>query len=219
MASSLLTRTWVKMCYYLRGLPPHQALVRILIDGCAKLGVRIEPFYLVVEGMAHGQLPALDLHASDYGVRFLTVYDMPALASIPGRLPTEADLQQRLQEGKRCLGITHRETIVAFTWCDLEACCFETYPIFSLKNNEAYLFDAYTVATARGSGLAPFMRYRLYEELALLGKERCYSLTVLFNTPAARFKAKLGARILELHVLIELFSRWRIHRVLHRYRS
>ena len=155
----------------------------------------------------------------DYEVKFLTADDMPALATIPGRLPTEDDLQQRLREGKRCLGIRHQGAPVVFIWCDIDTCGFEEYPLFRLQANEAYLFDAYTVETARGGGLAPFMRYRLYEELARLGRERYYSITVFFNTPAARFKAKLGARILELRVLVELFRRWRVHRVLRRYRS
>jgi len=219
MENSLLIRTWVKIRYYIRGLLPHQALLRVLIDGCAKLGVRIEPFHVVVEGLAFGRPPSVESLMDNYEVKFLTADDMPALATIPGRLPAEDDLQQRLREGKRCLGIMHQETPVAFTWCDIDACHFEEYPLFRLQANEAYLFDAYTVETARGGGLAPFMRYRLYEELARLGRERCYSITVLFNTPAARFKAKLGARIIELHVMIELFKWWRIHRVLCRYQS
>jgi|SRR5581483_2980419 len=217
VASSPFTRTWLKIRYYARGLPPHQALLRILIDACAKLGVRVEPFHLVVEGLGHGRPPALASCASDYEVKFLTADDMPVLANIPGRLPTEVELRQRLREGKRCLGILRQGLLVAFTWCDLDTCCFETIPVFALKGNEAYLFDAYTRETARGGGLAPFMRYRLYEELAKLGRDRCYSITVLFNAPAARFKAKLGARVVELHLLIELFRRWRIRWVLHRY--
>ncbi len=59
MENLLLTRTWIKIRYYMRGLPPHQALLRVLIDGCAKLGVRIEPFHVVVEGLALGRPPQL----------------------------------------------------------------------------------------------------------------------------------------------------------------
>jgi GNAT superfamily N-acetyltransferase len=219
MGSSLLARTAAKIRYYRQGLPWHYAVLRIVIDTLAQFGVRIELFHLVLEGLSLADAADQERLSQDIEVRFLTADEMAALAAIPGRQPTEANLRQRLQEGKLCLGLCQQGAPVAFTWCDLEACCFEGYPLFQLRVNEAYLFDAYTRETARGNGLAPVMRYRLYKELARLGKTRCYSLTVLFNAPAARFKAKLGARILELHVLIEVCKRWRLHRVLRRYES
>jgi GNAT superfamily N-acetyltransferase len=90
--------------------------------------------------------------------------------------------------------------------------------LFRLQANEAYIFDTYTVEKARGKGLASHLRPHLYEELANLGRDRIYSITVLFNRPASRLKAKLGAQIIELRVLIELCHRWRFHRVLRRYK-
>jgi GNAT superfamily N-acetyltransferase len=209
----------MRVRYYVKGLPLHLALVRILIDGFAKLGLRIEPFHLTEENLSKGRSPMRKGAGDAYQVGFLQPSDMPSLAAIPGRAPTEADLQKRLRDGHLCLGIRQEGEIVGFTWADLEAVRFEDYPLFRLQANEAYLFDAYTVEAARGSGLAPHMRYRLYEELAKLGRNRCYSITVLFNKPASRFKAKLGAQVLELNVLIEVFRRWRIHRTLRRYQQ
>ncbi|MGE0826707.1 MAG: hypothetical protein AB7G75_25885 [Candidatus Binatia bacterium] len=219
MPSSLWTRTWTKVRYYRRGLSPFEFALRLLIDSIAKLGVRIELFHLVREGLAVAPALPERFFADKYEVAFLQPQDMSALAGIPGRRPTTEDLRQRLQDGKHCLAITRRGEIHAFTWCDLSTCRFEDFPLFSLQANEAYIFDAYTVETTRGQGLAPFMRYRLYEELAKLGRDRCYSITVLFNTPAARFKAKLGAQIVALHVFIELFTRWRWHRIVWRARE
>jgi hypothetical protein len=207
----------MKVRYYVKGLPLHLALLRILIDGFAKLGLRIEPFHLVLEGRSQCRFAREETTTHPYDVSFLQPSDMPFLAAIPGRSPTEAELRKRISDGEKCLGIRQQGEIVAFTWADLEAVRFEEYPLFRLQENEAYLFDAYTVKTARGSGLAPHMRYRLYEELAKLGRDRCYSITVLFNKPASRFKAKLGAQIIELHLLIELCKQWRFHRVLRRY--
>lgn len=217
MASALFARTWAKVRYYRRGLSLHLALLRVTIDVLAKLGARIEFFHLVLEGLALSNAASQSPLVSGVEVRFLTANEMPILATLPGRLPSQSDLQRRLQEGKRCLGVWQRETLLAFTWCDLNVCCFEEYPLFRLQANEAYLFDAYTLETARGSGIAPFMRQHMYEELAKLGRDTCFSVTVLFNIPAARFKAKLGARIIELHLLIEIFKHWRWHRVLRRY--
>ncbi|MBM4258249.1 MAG: hypothetical protein FJ147_20430 [Deltaproteobacteria bacterium] len=217
MGNPLLRRTRAKVHYYMQGLPLHQAFLRILIDTVAKLGVRIEPFHLVREGLAARQRPSTMALTDEDQVRFLVAEDMPALAAIPGRPPTITDLQQRLRQGNHCLGILRQGTPFAFTWCDLSLCRFEDYPLFHLQANEAYLFDAFTVEAMRGSGLAPVMRQRMYEELAKLGKDTCYSTTVLFNVPAARFKAKLGARVIELHLLVEICKRWRWHRVLRQY--
>lgn len=55
------------------------------------------------------------------------------------------------------------------------------------------------------------MRYRFYEELARLGRTRCYSITICFNAPATRFKEKLGAHVLELRLFVELLNRRRFY--------
>lgn len=217
MPGSLLTRSWLKIRYYHKGLPWYGLVLRVLIDGLSKLGLRIEPYYLMLEGVPAGGLPHLESGLNDYTLGFLEPQDMKALAAIPGRVFSEKELLRRLQEGNRCLGVTYHCEIVAFTWCDLEDCAFEQHRLFSLQENEAYLFDAYTVESFRGRDIAPSMRYRCYQELAKLGRERCYSITVMLNTPAANFKKKLGAQVLELDVFVELLRKWRFHYPLKRY--
>lgn len=218
MPDSLLTRSWLRIRYYRKGLPWYGLVLRVLIDGLAKLGFRIEPYYLMLEGVPAGGLPHLESGFSDYALGFLGPQDMKALAAIPGRVFSEEELLRRLQEGKLCLGVTYRGEIVAFTWCNLEDCTFEQHRLFLLRENEAYLFDAYTVESFRGKDIAPSMRYRCYQELAKLGKEKCYSITVVFNVPATNFKKKLGAQVLELDVFVELLRKWRFYYSLKRYR-
>lgn len=217
LKDSLLHRIRLKLRYYSQGLKPHQALLQFLSDVSAKFGVRIEVLYLVLEGLGLANPPAPP--AGEYEFRFLTEQDMPEVAAIPGRQLTEEYFQKLLKDGKRCLGIFREGKIVAFTWFDLQNAHIGNGAVFGLKEDEAYLFDAFTAESARGSGLAPYVRYRTYEELAKLGRRRCYSLTSVLNAPSTRFKARLGARILELHFLIGLFGRWRFYRVLKRYES
>ena len=100
---------------------------------------------------------------------------------------------------------------MAFTWCNLTQCLSEGYS-FPLNDEEAYLFDAYTASDLRGQGLAPALRYRLYEELARLGRTKLYSISERFNTPAIRFKLKLGAKLLKSDWYVTLFKKWHFGR-------
>lgn len=217
MADSLLNRTWVRIRYYRAGLPWYGFVLRMVIDCLATLGLRIEPFHLFVEVVGSARPPHLESGFENYEIGFLEASDMGAIARIPGRNYSEDELLRQLKEGKRCLGIRYRGEIVAFTWFNLKECTFERQGLFPLRENEAHLFDAYTTESFRGKNLAPYIRYRCYEELAKLGRERCYSVTVVFNTPAVRFKQKLGARVLELRVFVELLKRWHFHARLKRY--
>ncbi len=117
----------------------------------------------------------------------------------------------RLDQGDLCLAVEDGNQIVAFTWCNLTWCDFSGYR-FRLADDEAYLYDAHTAAAYRGMGVAPFIRYRLYEELARVGRLRLYSFTERFNRAAIRFKQKLNSRIVDSGLYIQLFGRWSVSR-------
>lgn len=217
MTDSLLTRTWLKIRYYTSGVPWYGVVLRVLIDTVSKLGIRIDPYQLFLEGLENARVPNPPIGLDGHDIDFLEASDMRSIACIPGRNFSEQDLLRRLENGMRCLGVKYRGEIVAFTWCDLKECVIEKHRLFTLRADEACLFDAYTIESLRGRDLAPYMRYRCYEELAKLGRDRCYSVTVVFNTPAVRFKQKLGAQVLELGVFVELLRCWRFHTRLKRY--
>jgi len=185
---SYLAYLWDKVRYN----PPP----RIFIDGLDKLGIEIKLFYLVQEGIpvsaARQQWDTL----GEYEVVFLGVEGMSEIARFPYRPFSYGELQSRLKDGKLCLGARRDGQLAAFTWCDLTCCDFKGYR-FPLNDDEAYLFDAYTASQSRGQGLAPALRYRLYEELARMGRTKLYSITDRFNRPALRFKLKLGGQVLK----------------------
>ncbi len=83
--------------------------------------------------------------------------------------------------------------------------------------NEAYLFDAFTLREYRGHNIAPFMRYSCYQELSKMGYNTFYSYSDYFNVPAIRFKAKLAARLLRLCLYIRLFNTFSGHWQLKKY--
>ena len=208
---TISSRIRSRIRYYRRNVPLSGLGPQLLFDVLAKAGILIHPYHVVAEslGQVRARPPAEKF--AEYEVGFLGPSEMPAIAALPGRTLSLEDLLSRLQVGKRCLGVKNRGEVVAFTWCSLTEGTIGSYRVFSLQEHEAYLFDAYTVEQFRGVGIAPYLRYRCYEELAKLGRLRCYSMTAVWNSSAARFKRKLGAQIVELGVLVSLFRRWRFH--------
>src|SRR6266550_844762 len=194
MPDSLVRRCRLRIRYYKLGVPWYGVVLRILIDNVSKLGLRIEPYHLFLEGLGSPRAPIVPAAGAGYEIGFLDAGDIREIARMPGRNLSEDDLLSRFQKGMLCLGVKQSGAIVAFTWCNLDECAIEKHRLFTLRADEASLFDAYTIESFRGRELAPYMRYRCYEELAKLGRHRCYSVTVVLNTPAVRFKRKLGAQ-------------------------
>lgn len=216
VADSLLNRTVQRIRYYRAGVPWYGQLLRLTIECLATLGLRIEPLHLFIEAGHSRQPPPLKGRVEDFAIEFLQASDMAALASIPGRNFSDEQLLLRLEEGKRCLGIRYRDQIVAFIWFNVNECTVENYTLFRLREHEAHLFDAYTTEAFRGRNLAPILRLRCCEELARLGRTRCYSVTAAFNTPSLRVKQKLGVQTMVPIIYVELLKRWRFHVLLRR---
>ena len=190
--------------------------LRLVIDGLWKLGISLRPLYLFREGLSDEGAPELEDGFEEYELGFLGAQDMAVIADIPFRNTSLAQLNSRLREGNKCLGMKYQGEWVAFTWCDFDTCSFDGFR-FHLSEDEAYLFDMYTLASHRGRGIGPYLRYQIYRELDVLGKKNLYSISDCFNTPALKFKMKLDARIIELGLLVELFGKWRFARTLRKY--
>lgn len=192
-------------------------LMKTIFSVLREVGFIIEPYYIILEGLFNRSLPQLETELKEYAVGFLGSEDMKAISvsSIPDRNTTEEFLLNRLKRGDRCFGAKHRGNVAAFTWYGEKQCNFHGR-IYPLKENEAALFDAYTLKSYRGKGIAPYIRYHLYKELNNLGKDVLYSDSDFFNTPSIRFKTKLNAKLLELRLHIG-FKRWHFHPKLRKY--
>jgi GNAT superfamily N-acetyltransferase len=206
-----------KMDYlrYVRSRIRHDPFVLVILDGLAKIGIEIQPYYLVVEGLFDKSIPHLETGFDEYELAFLGSKDMKAISAIPYRVFSEEQLLTRLKEGKMCFGAKHRGDIAAFTWCDLDECHYKGYR-FPLKQDQAYLFDAYTLDSFRGKGIAPYVRYQLYKELAKAGRKTLYSISDRFNVSSIRFKKKLNANFVGRGLCVVLFRKWRFSSQLRR---
>jgi GNAT superfamily N-acetyltransferase len=186
----------------------HEPPAQLLLDGLGRLGVSIQPFYLFEETLPADGPPVVDEALRSAVVRQLGPDDMQGVALVPWRGLTEEFFLARLRKGDGCLGMFDGGRLAAFTWYDPKECNYEGWR-FPLQEDEAYLFDSFTLAPWRGKGAAPYLRHRVYQILAEDGRTRFYSLSIRTNKAAIGFKEKLGASIVGRGWVVELFGRWR----------
>jgi len=183
-------------------------VMQSILNQFEKIGFRIEPFLLYQEGVFSNYPEGWEDSFTDYEIGFLGPEDMKVIGAIPGRAYfNEERLFARLEEGKKCLGLKCNGDIAAFSWCDFESCHSKLYE-FPLKKYEVYLFDAYTLEAFRGKKIAPYLRFKCYQELQNLGYSKIYSYSLLFNKPAIKFKQKLNARPLSLGIKVTIRKKW-----------
>jgi ribosomal protein S18 acetylase RimI-like enzyme len=183
-------------------------MMKVVLDRFAMMGLQILPFYLVEERLSEEVAPAFEKGFEDLEIVPLGPEEMETVARVRDHEFSREELLERLKRGNQCLGVKQDGALAAFTWADLSECTSEWWR-FPLKDNEAYLFDAYTLEAFRGRGIAPYMRYACYMALNRMGRDRFYSVSEVFNAPSLRFKERLRARLLSLWVSVQLFRRYR----------
>lgn len=198
MAAYRLRNFWVAMRSW--------SILRPLYALQKKLGLYVKAYYVVLEGRRTISSQPMNPQSGSYKMLSFDDHDMKLMASIPDRDFSEESLITRLKEGKRCFGIKCKGQIAAFTWVDFREFGFSASRSL-LNENEAYLFDAYTLPAFRGKGLAPFVRSYAYGQLEDMGIKTFYSITDFFNVTAMRFKEKLGAKAMEMRLLFLIFNR------------
>jgi hypothetical protein len=178
-----------------------------IFDRLADIGLEIIPYYLVQEGLFDKEKVNSKPELSTGIPCFLEPSDMKAISAQTEVKYSEEIFLNRMENGSRCFGMKHNNDIVAYLWCNLRECHSKLLP-FQLKNDEAYLFDARTFEPYRGKTLGPYLRYKLYKRLIQMGRTKFFSITLLFNTPAIKFKKKLKAKPVRFYLYIELFRKY-----------
>lgn len=171
-----------------------------------RIGIEFSPFYLFLEGAGFSIIPEIKEKDLVYTVGLLEPGDMKMIGTVQKGLSDEK-LTKLLEEGAKCIAIKDKGEIVAFTWISFDEVLFYS-TVMKLKNDEAYLWNMYTIESHRGKNLAPYLRYKSYEILKDLGRVRLYSASDFFNSPAVRFKEKLNAKKLKLILFIKIFKRF-----------
>jgi len=169
-----------------------------------RAGIRIVPFVTVLEGQSRIDPSLLN---DNFEFCALTQDHIGDLIQLEPKDYTEDKLNNWFDAEKICFGLRDGNRLVAKMWCDLENMFWE--PAFrKLKQEEAYLFAAYSDPEYRGQNLAPTLRSACYNALRDMGTSTFYSHSEYFNLPARRFKQKLGGIEKDLQIEFKLFKRW-----------
>jgi len=183
---------------------------RLVMDALVKMGIRISPFYFVIEGLSR-LIPEFESDKfCNFRIDYLTEKDIKQIASDFQEREgiSEEKLLKRFRRGAKCLGAKKDGKIAAYTWLNTDECEFSGYP-FLLNEDEAYLFDAYTLIQYRGEKIAQYLRYQCYKELKKLGKTKLYSISEVFNKQSINFKKRLNARFIFFGFYICIFRKWK----------
>ena len=171
------------------------------------IGIKIRPYYLTEEFPLDETDLSLNPKLEPMVAGFLSSSEIKEICAHPETAELKEETEKILEDGCLCFGLKYNNEIVAYTWCDL-CKCHDRMLLFLLKEDEVYLFKAYTYEAYRGKNLAPFLRLQLYKHLNEMGRTKFYSVTDFFNTPAVKFKKKLGAKPLKLFLRIGLFNKY-----------
>lgn len=180
-------------------------VLQVIRNKLARIGIEITPYYWIQTGESTSVMPEIEGVLSDYSVEFIRESEMNVIAQNSSGY-TEVEFLDRLKDGRQCLGLKYCGNIVAFLWINLKECDFKPHRI-PLGNDEAYLTDMYTMEAYRGRNLAPYLRYRSYEILNKMGRNRIYSVVEFFNSSAKNYMKKTNARFIKLMLFINLFNR------------
>ncbi len=185
----------------------HGLVIHYLLDRLRSVGIGFRPYYIVEEGCLPVEPGQLKSDFTNYETCFLTRDEIKQIAGHPECGHEECVFMNRLSAGCRCYGLKQNSRLTAYMWCNFNK--IESYISIDMKPDSVYLFDAWTYKQYRGKNLAPVLREQLYAELRRMGYKHFYSVSDVFNTPALKFKKKLGARNIKLYLYWNITNRFR----------
>lgn len=180
----------------------HGLVTQEILDRLARRGLVFYPYLITAERSSDMGPPPQSSHV----VRALTPQDVAEIARITLRRISEASLVADLSRA-RCFGIFADGTLCGYTWVSTKALPVPGSmgtALFELTSSEAYLYDMFISPQHRGGRMAPLLRGHVLQELIREGRSHCYSITLRFNRSSRRFKARLGAREVELRLYLHL---------------
>jgi hypothetical protein len=170
-------------------------------------GIKIVPYNLYMESNNY-------LNSANFMERFkkiceliiISADDIDSLAEIDCLAEFKKKLLTLLDGGNSCMYVLSRGQVIGYCWFNLKYCAYD-YFSFTLQDDEAYAFNFWTSKNSRW--VAMFLAISVYDHLRSLDKNRIYSVTEIFNTPAMNLRKKLHSRLCRRYVYINLFNLFR----------
>lgn len=207
MTSNSKTRTKVTNIRLIKSKISNGLIIHTLLNQFSKIGISITPYYWVQEGLFVNEIPEPEGDLEDYSLITLDSNDIKSIIHNVRGVTLEEFLK-RLEEAQICFGMKYKDEISSIMWANIKNCHHRPGGS-NLEKDEAYMYGMYTFDAFRGRNIAPYLRYKCYEALRGMGRDKLYSITEYFNKSAVRYKQKLNAQNLDLGLIVDLFSKFR----------
>jgi hypothetical protein len=191
----------------IKSLFKYNIFVKTVLEGMALKGIKIQPYYLVLEQLDENINFSFEKEFEGYTCGYLTREEMEEVSSCRNWGHSAEFYVDRMNIGQKCFGVKYTGSLAAFLWIDVKECNFKGKK-FKLKTNEAYFYDQWTVEKYRGKKIASFIRLQCYRTLNREGRNVFFSISEVFNKPAIKFKQRLGAKNIKIGIYIELFKKY-----------
>jgi hypothetical protein len=185
----------------------HRLVLLSIFYALEGVGIKVTPYYVHRESLPDRALVTLDPNLPNVTAGLLSRSEIDDVYFHPESKGLEEEKKRLLDDGCLCFGVKVGGEVASYQWCNLRRCHDRVSP-FPLKDDEAYIFRAYTFASYRGKNLAPYLRFEVQKYLSRMGRVKICTLTEFFNTSAMKYKKKLDAKAARLGLCIRLVNRF-----------
>lgn len=170
-------------------------------------GIKIVPYNLYLESNNYlDPVNFMERIKKICELKIISADNYDSLAEIDYLAEFKRKFLTLLDEGSSCMYVLSRGRVIGYCWFNLKYCAYD-YFSFTLQDDEAYAFNFWTSKNSRW--VAMFLASSVHDYLRSLGKNRIYSVTETFNTPAMNLRKKLRSRLCRRYIYINLFNLFR----------
>jgi hypothetical protein len=165
-------------------------------------GVRVVPYGLYVESNDYlDQATLMERFKQRCEVKVLEPCTIDRVTSTEKDLKLKGKFTDLWNQGCVCICAMSDNRLLGYCWFHMERCVYD-YLSFDLEPDEGYAFNFWTAKHARW--VTPLLGNAVHAWMRSMGKERIYSITESFNSPALALRRKLRSRLYRSYVYIGL---------------
>jgi hypothetical protein len=187
-----------KLHYKLR----YNSWPRLFVNTLKRFGITILPYYVFYRDIT-GPPKQSDLEGYEFVE--LTAVDMPLIATLPLVHNNEQTYQLRLKNKQHCYALRQHDEVFAFCWMDPFHFSFKGEGKL-LQDDEAYIYDIYTMPLKRGHHLAPKLNACYTNKLRAEGIRTVIGVVDTMNLPSLNYVRKIGCQVQQKKLYLNIFG-------------